>query len=81
MGYSSFSTIVELCEANVIEFLRVVSSINSMSKDLGLTSIAEFVEDKDLLDTLKELDFDYGQGFYFFKPMPIDPLLQQSFIS
>ncbi len=97
-GYSSFSTIAELCEANVIKFLKldgslvkeinksqkmlgVVSSINSMSKDLGLTSIAEFVESKDLLDTLKKLNFDYGQGFYFFKPMPLDSLLQQRFIS
>ena len=45
----------------------VVSSI-SIAKEMGIKTIAEFIESKEVLDELKELKVDYAQGYYTGKP-------------
>lgn len=40
------------------------------AKAIGAQTIAEFVSDKAILDKVKELGIDYGQGFYIGKPEP-----------
>jgi diguanylate cyclase (GGDEF)-like protein len=51
---------------------RLVSSIISMSKSLGLEVIAEGVENKEQLLFLQEEGFYEVQGYYFSKPLPFD---------
>jgi len=51
---------------------RLVSSIISMSKSLGLEVIAEGVENKEQLLFLQEEGCHEVQGYYFSKPLPFD---------
>lgn len=51
---------------------RLVSSIISMSKSLGLEVIAEGVENKEQLLFLQEEGCYEVQGYYFSKPLPFD---------
>lgn len=45
-----------------------VGSILTLAKELGVKTIAEFVESKEIEETLKEMGVDYMQGFYVGKP-------------
>lgn len=51
--------------------LAMVKSINDIGHVLGKKTIAEFVENKQIMDTLHELKVDYAQGYYTGKPKPI----------
>ncbi|WP_457567530.1 EAL domain-containing protein [Desulfurobacterium sp.] len=51
--------------------LRIVSLISFMAKIFHVKTIAEYVEDKKTVEILKELNIDYGQGYYFSKPLPV----------
>lgn len=50
------------------ENLYLVKSIVSMAKAFKMTAIAEFVENDKILNILKEIGIDYGQGYYMGKP-------------
>ncbi|TWX66664.1 EAL domain-containing protein [Colwellia sp. C1TZA3] len=50
--------------------LAMVKSINEIGHVMGLETIAEFVETKSILDTLKNIQVDYAQGYYISKPQP-----------
>ena len=52
----------------------LVKAIISMASSLGLKTVAEGVEDSVTLQKLAALDCDYGQGFYWSKPLPGDEL-------
>jgi len=43
-----------------------------LGHDLGLTVVAEGIEDRETLVALQELGCDVGQGFFFAKPLPAD---------
>ena len=45
-----------------------------MSKVFGLTTVAEFVENQEILDILRELGVDYAQGYHISKPEPFDSI-------
>ncbi|HXH02860.1 MAG TPA: bifunctional diguanylate cyclase/phosphodiesterase, partial [Candidatus Competibacteraceae bacterium] len=47
-----------------------VNAIHDMAKGLGVKTIAEFVENAETVEVLKEIGVDYGQGYYFAKPGP-----------
>lgn len=47
-----------------------VQSMVQLCDGLGLETIAEFVEDRDILAVLQELGVGYGQGWLFAKPQP-----------
>ena len=55
---------------------NMVASIIAMAHNLGLKVVAEGVETKAQLQTLKSLKCEYIQGFYFAKPMPADALIE-----
>ena len=59
------------------EIYKIVKSISSMAKSLGLKTVAEFVENEKMVKTLLELEIDYGQGFYYSPALPIDELVQK----
>ncbi|WP_246439017.1 putative bifunctional diguanylate cyclase/phosphodiesterase [Teredinibacter franksiae] len=50
----------------------MVKAMNAISKELGITTIAEYVENLEIRRELQELGIDYGQGFGLAKPKPID---------
>ena len=84
-GYSSLSYIQNL-PVNVIKldysFVKkipydirsgfVVEHIISLAHKLGLVIVAEGVEEADQLNYLGNLNVDMIQGFYFYKPMPLE---------
>jgi EAL domain-containing protein (putative c-di-GMP-specific phosphodiesterase class I)/ABC-type nitrate/sulfonate/bicarbonate transport system substrate-binding protein/GGDEF domain-containing protein len=88
-GYSSLSYIQNL-PVNVIKldysFVKkipqdirsgfVVEHIISLAHKLGLVVVAEGVEEVDQLHYLGNLKVDMIQGFYFYKPMPLDQACQ-----
>ena len=55
----------------------MVKSINDIGHVMGKTTIAEFVENDEVCDLLREIGVDYGQGYGLGLPTPLDDLLQQ----
>lgn len=53
---------------------KIVSSTISMAHHLGLSVIAEGVEDAEALKLLYKMECDSIQGYYLAKPMPVDDL-------
>lgn len=49
--------------------LKIVKSIVSMAKVLKMKTVAEFVENEDILEILKEIGVDYAQGYHIGKPL------------
>ncbi|MEE8233886.1 MAG: EAL domain-containing protein, partial [Gammaproteobacteria bacterium] len=43
----------------------MVNSINEIGHEMGLKTIAEFVENKKILDKLNQIGVDYAQGYHF----------------
>ncbi|MEM8498189.1 MAG: EAL domain-containing protein [Pseudomonadota bacterium] len=54
--------------------LAMVRSINDIGHVSGLKTIAEFVENQEIEDKLREIGVDYVQGYGISKPMPIDDM-------
>ncbi|BCB05795.1 hypothetical protein KH172YL63_39280 [Bacillus sp. KH172YL63] len=50
----------------------IVSAIHAMAKHLKLAIVAEGVETETQLNWLKNLECEYGQGYYFSRPLPAD---------
>ena len=80
-GYSNFSHILELnvdflkIDSSLVKFITtdensrvVVKTIINFASNLGLKTIAEFVEDKDSLELLEKMGVDFVQGYYIGKP-------------
>lgn len=80
-GYSSFQYLVDLpvsflkIEGSLIKQVKdkrvrqIVKRISDIAKDLQLTTVAEFVEDADTADILRELEIDWAQGYFFGHPV------------
>ena len=50
----------------------VASAARRRMKALGIKTIAEYVEDIETLEALRQLGVDYGQGFGIARPMPLE---------
>lgn len=50
----------------------LIRHIIQTAQELNMETVAEGVETKGYVDFLKELGCDYIQGFYFYKPMPVE---------
>jgi diguanylate cyclase (GGDEF)-like protein/PAS domain S-box-containing protein len=49
----------------------MVESINQIGHVLGIQTIAEWVENRQTLEALKELGVDYAQGYWLARPQPL----------
>lgn len=80
-GYSNFSHIFELnvdylkIDGSLVKFITtddssrvIVKTIVNFASNLGLKTIAEFVEDRDSLELLEKMGVDFVQGYYIGKP-------------
>ena len=57
--------------------VSIITAITSMSRDLGLKTIAEGVETEEQRKILHLLRCDLGQGFHFGRPVAADVLEKQ----
>lgn len=53
----------------------LVKSINQVAKEMGMKTIAEFVENDELHNKLIEMGVDYSQGYGIAKPVPLSSLV------
>ena len=51
----------------------IVENINRTAHQLGLKTVAEFVEDGAILERLRAIGVDYAQGYYIAKPVALVP--------
>ena len=81
-GYSNYKYILELnfnflkidgsLIKNILEdknSFYVVESIVNFAKKMNIKTVAEFVENEEVFNLLKEIGVDYFQGYYFSKPI------------
>lgn len=81
-GYNSFHYLRELHFEYVKidgEFVRnimnskvdfaLVQNLSNLCQDIGTETVAEFVENQDILDALKVMGINYAQGFHICLPM------------
>lgn len=60
-------------DTNSIDY-AMVESINSIGHVMGLKTIAEFVENEEILKKLKEIGIDYAQGYHIAHPKPLEQM-------
>lgn len=87
-GYSSFGVLLnaafDYIKLDRIFFInplddanrKILKSVITMLKSLGFKIVAEGVETKEYVDYLTSLGCDMIQGYYFYRPMPIDAFMQ-----
>jgi len=51
--------------------LSVVKTIVSFAKEQNIQIIAEYVENKEIFEIVRDLGVDFSQGYYFSKPAPL----------
>lgn len=86
-GYSNFNYLLELkpdiikIDGSLIENIHkdenayaITEAIVNFSKRLGIETITEYVHSKEVYETLKTLDIDNFQGYYFGEPIPEEAL-------
>ena len=52
--------------------LAIVKATNEIGHALGIKTIAEYVEDAETLEAVRNLGVDYGQGFGIARPQPLE---------
>ncbi len=53
----------------------MVQSINQVGHTMNLNIIAEFVENDQIVEILRDMGVDYGQGYQIAKPRPIEEII------
>lgn len=61
--------ILDICDDKTD--LAFVEAINRIGHIMGIQTIAEFVESKDVLDKLSDIGVNYAQGYFIDKPKPL----------
>jgi EAL domain-containing protein (putative c-di-GMP-specific phosphodiesterase class I) len=67
------SFITELNKDKVSKIM--VEAINHIAEGIGLKTVAEFVENQAILDTVRELRVNYAQGYYLGRPQKLADIL------
>lgn len=93
-GYSNFAYLLELnvdiikIDGSLIKTIDhdknsqiITSTILDFSRQLNLTTVAEFVHNEAVLNYVKSIGVDYLQGFHLGEPVPIESLKRDLLIS
>ena len=62
----------DLNTTNYDKGISIIKSVIDLSHNMKVPVIAEGVETKNQIDILKELGLNYVQGFYYYRPIPIE---------
>ncbi len=89
-GYSNFEHILKLdvdyikVDGSLIREITdnqrhriIVETIVDFTQKIGAKTIAEFVSDEAIYNTIKEIGVDYSQGYYTGKPAPLIPFIYE----
>jgi len=52
----------------------MVQAINAIGHVMGLKTIAEYVSSQAILERVRDIGVDYGQGYHLGEPMPLTQL-------
>ncbi|NVD08075.1 EAL domain-containing protein [Vibrio sp. JPW-9-11-11] len=63
-------------DTNEVDHL-MVRSINDLAHQMGKKTVAEFVENSQIIEQLMDLEVDYAQGYFIGKPKPLADLVAQ----
>lgn len=88
-GYTSFNYLKSL-KADLVKidgsFVRtldvdrsnyaITRTIADLTREMGLSCVAEWVESVEVVRLLREMGVDYGQGWAFSKPLALDEVLK-----
>lgn len=55
---------------------EMVRAIHQVGQSMGIKTVAEFVEDEDILQVLLDIGVQYAQGYHIGKPMPIEEAIE-----
>jgi EAL domain-containing protein (putative c-di-GMP-specific phosphodiesterase class I) len=82
-GYSNFEYLLRLnvdfikIDGSLIKHLdtdpnayATVKTITHFAKNLNILVVAEFIHNKEILEKVRELGIEFGQGFYLHEPLP-----------
>jgi len=50
----------------------ICRTLINLSQGLEMTTVAEGIENQQQLDILRSLGCNYGQGYFFSQPLPLD---------
>jgi EAL domain-containing protein (putative c-di-GMP-specific phosphodiesterase class I) len=53
----------------------MVAAINEVGQVMGIKTIAEYVENEQIIKKLQDINVDYGQGYGIEQPKPIREIL------
>ena len=53
----------------------MVAAINEVGHVMGIKTIAEYVENEQIIKKLRDIKVDYGQGYGIEQPKPIKEIL------
>ncbi len=53
-------------------FAALVHAVTTLGQNLGMTVVAEGIETAEQLAMLQFMECEFGQGYFFSKPMPVD---------
>jgi len=83
-GYSNFIRLLELqpdilkIDGSLIKHIEtdelsksIVKSIVTFAKENNIQTVAEFVENENIANIIKNLGIDYSQGYFYAKPNPL----------
>ena len=89
-GYSNLERLIELdpryvkIDGSIIrrvdkdkKAFSLVRSISVFCRDVGIDTVAEFVENEDIYYIVRGLGITYSQGYYFYKPLTMDEFLKE----
>lgn len=68
------SFVKEICQDSTARVM--VASINNIAQEMGLKTIAEFVESAQIMEQLRSLGIDYAQGYHIAQPSPLSQVLE-----
>jgi EAL domain-containing protein (putative c-di-GMP-specific phosphodiesterase class I) len=57
---------------------RIIGALVQVCTGIGVKTIAEFVEDQETMDLVRELGVDFAQGYHLSRPVPVSELRRPS---